>query len=285
MWLKKILKLRKSDNVLFKNVYNFYNYFAFFTITNRKKLMLIIPVYLVLLVSFVMVNTSSTQIFEYSYVSLIIYICYLATLILFSLVCLKNVCFGHGKLWNILFSNIEEFDSTMGGQTISFEKSLLKYYSKYILSNSVFSIFFSCLYYDIVKSLNIHLYLAIIFGYLVFNQVMITISYLQDIFKILEKRYEFLICKIREVYSSINEVEVVWNGQQFRRRYLLLHTNIHKINEIFGQRILLIIAMAMFYLLTMCQLGIIDDKETKQFLPVSVVVIFLVSRYIFFVRI
>lgn len=77
--------------------------------------------------SFVMVYSSSSNFFGLSYVSLMMSTGYLAALIIFSLVCLKNACCGQEKMWYILFNNIEEFDSTMEGQTIILEKDLLKY--------------------------------------------------------------------------------------------------------------------------------------------------------------
>lgn len=150
------------------------------------------------------------------------------------------------------------------------------------MSNIVFTLYFTATFFEIVKSLDIRLYFALIFVYFIFNQIMVTILYLQDIFEILEKRYEILIFKIREVYSSINRLDVVWNGQQVNHCYFLLHTNIKKINDIFGLRILLIIVTTMLYVLQICQLTTIEATETTNILLLSEGVIFLVSTYFFF---
>lgn len=72
------------------------------------------------------------------------------------------------------------------------------------------------------KKADVTVYFALLFCYLVLNDIMVTTLFLQELFTKSEKRYDYLSWIIREDCSSMNPNEYYWKVQQLNRSYFLL---------------------------------------------------------------
>lgn len=232
---------KRRDIRLFKNVVQFYSFIGIFPyIFKYKKLFLLY--YGIGITTFVTVCVKYTPLVQLSKASLVLGFSSLVTLIIFSLLCLKKT-FVQENIWNDLFNYIETFDSTMGNQKVTLEENVYKYYSKFVIGTALYGVIYLSMYLATSVSFN-YLQTISISYYLLLNiQLLITSLSVDKLFNILEKRYEYLKRQTRKTFLFLNTHKESWNvgHQQLKASYLLLVNIVNTTNELFGQKIMLIV--------------------------------------------
>lgn len=271
----------KDDIVLLKYAIRFYGYIGTFPYIKKYKLIVLLPFYLVILTCFAKSYLESQEELYSSYVGLVIHISFICFLICFSLVSLKD-SYRKEKLWNQFFKNVEVFDFFMNRQDITLKVNVYKYYCKFVFCNLLYLAFVLFRYSQKFKIWHVQQIIGVIYILLLCNQMYITTLFLEKLFKVLEKRYDFLKRKLGEVYGTGSRINLFWNNQQLKRLHLLLYTTGEKTNEIFGKHVLLIIVITFLFLIA-CFQHVLLEKSQKKFAEISdftaviQMIIFLVS--------
>lgn len=126
--------------------------------------------------------------------------------------------------------------------------------------------------------------ICVISSQIVCYQILVTALILDNLHKILDKRYDLLKGIIREVYISTNRSNLHFNDQKLKRMHLLLNTTGKTVNEMFDKNILLIIIITFLFVLVSFQYMILDNSK-KQFKEIENDIIFLVSVPFFYLLI
>lgn len=174
---------------------------------------------------------------------------------MFSFLCLKDI-WKHSMVWNVFFKNIATFDCELETLTSILEESVWKCYLQFSIG-SISVVFIYLLSYDIVTGYAV--WISLIFWNVVNLQILVIPLILQIIFRIAEKRFEILLQKTVEVYSSRNVCQTFWSGLHLKNAHFLLITITGGVNKLFGQKILLLFILTFFYVLTVFQYLILEE--------------------------
>lgn len=246
---------KEQDIILLRNVAALYNLLFTFPYKEYYKLIYALPIlcYIIGVTCFI-----ETYFLLFSYngsapLQLIIPFAGILTVILFNFVTIKDLFF-QGKAWKELFTNFEKFDSNIAQVTNIKSTISSSYYLKFILLNLIHFVI------NIALEMLVHQYTSVAINvtgasYSVLVQIhkLGSIMILQDLLKVLSKRFDCLKRQIKQEYLSRAIIKTNWNGHHLKALYSLLSDNVEILNVLFGQRILLIITGAFFSILNIFQ--------------------------------
>lgn len=185
--------------------------------------------------------------FRFAPTSVILNIGSILTLIVFNLLCLKNIWIPSAS-WNDLFQLFEEFDFKSEGNRIHLDENALLYYLKIVLFNIGNIILFILMFLSIARDFS---YMSLVwysYGFLIGIQMFASTLIFWDLIRMICKRYNFLEKKITEIYQSPKS-NIFWNKYQFKKLINILNTMVQQITHFFGQRILIMLILTFFNVL------------------------------------
>lgn len=259
--LTNIFRQKLGDIALLRNVIYFHGYTGSFPYIKKYKLLFLIPLCFLGIVFYTAMYIPLLHSLTVSLVGLSIFVFFLPTVVSFNLLCLKDA-FCEESSWNTFFSSVEIFDTSMEGQRILVEENIFKYYSVFILGNIL-----CASYYVFSNSVRPQLLLAYqeeiasLYYYFVGNQMLVNVLVMNNIFVILEKRYEFLKTKLRDVFLSTSTAGKYWNEDRLKTSYLLLDTMVKTFNKLFGPKIFVIIFLTFLYVPGSLQFVLLEDPQ------------------------
>lgn len=185
--------------------------------------------------------------------------------LLFTFVSFKYA-FSHGKLWIDFFTKIEEFDGTMEGHRVILEENVYTFLLKFLICHSFYVITDGMLYLS-MKRYGFFVRTANgIYCHLRNYQIIMTVLVLENISKMLQRRYEFLKLKTVEVFMSPYNKNKFWNGQLLKLSHLRLVSVVNIVNQIFGLKILLLLSVSFLQILNAFAIFVLSDRILK-FMP------------------
>lgn len=196
---------------------------------------------------------------QLSIVGYFIYIVNVTLSVIFSLISLKN-SHNHESLLHEFFSDLESFDYIMKRKTFYVKDVMYKYYWKYVFGN-VFYIIVHSSSFSTVKDFSFQQVILVTYFFLVSTQIFVTASVLKSILDILGKRYDFLIREIKQFSLCPRDDNGFWTAYQLKAWHLLLTNLVKKINELFGQRILLILIITLLSVTGCFQWAVFEPSQ------------------------
>lgn len=257
----------KSDVDILKSVINFYSFAGIFPNMDKKRSVLIAFFFMLSFAGTIWLPkvywNNRFILYKMSLVELIVYFGTITAYIVFNIVCLISLVLQR-NLWKDLFKNIEEFDLAMEGHRINLEKNSLLCYLKIFSLNIVYLLLLSFIYFSVEGKYNQKQIVPFIFLSFLSTQLLMSTLVLKDLLKILEKRYDFLEFKMKEIYISSKNHQVFWNKHQFKTLHFLLSDMVGKINRIFGQKVLVILTLTIFNVLDIIEFSLEEYQQEDQ---------------------
>lgn len=247
---------KEYDVIFLNNIIRCYSFIGTFP-SDEKILLLFLPPYFLAGATFylkIACNYFNERCLSLTGMSLLILI--MINVILYSLVCLKDSWSPLDK-WNNIFNDIEFFDYKLKKNIMMLRKCTVNF--KLLLGNILCAILEILTYRPELNS--IVYAISSSYLYIVHLQIFATTLVLNMVFDMLVKRFECLRCKTIEVYTSINKDRLFWNSLQLKDSYLLLVNTVQKINERFGQRMLLILILTFLSTLGNFQYYFLEDMQ------------------------
>lgn len=236
---------KKYDVKLLRNVIRFNSVIGTFPCDKKIALLILIPYFsaggiLSLATRLRHFNNHLLSIGNY-----FLFNCFMVTIILYSLVCVRST-WTHAITWKSILRSMESFDAKMGRNREMLTDSVFMYF-KFLLAN-ILSVLLQGITYSSEMN-SIPYAISSSYLYIVNLQIFSTTLVLGIIVDMVVKRYEFLRLKTVEVYTSMNKERLFWNSLQLKDSYLHLKDILEKVNEIFGLKILLILIVTFLVIL------------------------------------
>lgn len=256
---------KRSDVALLRQVVRFFSFIGTFPCIQKYIkliLILIIPYHIVGILCLYNIFSDFFSRFDLVSIGFFIHAGTVSAIVAFNLLCWKDVQRNNGVLWKDFFKYVEAFDLAMEGQRANVE-TVYKYYSRIVLMNICYVIIYVLIYFSTIIQFDSQRVIGLTYIYFVSSQILVTTIVLENIFKMIEKRYELFKWKIREVYLSVNTVRKFWDGQQLKALYLVLNNMVKKINVLFGQRILVLLILTFLDVLGVFQYLVLEFPHQK----------------------
>lgn len=268
---------KKSDIVLLKDVIGFCGFAGFPYVSKYKIILLIIFNFVAISYTF---KEYVNSIDVLSYIMIFIFSSQKVFMIIFNLLSLKSTCRDE-KLWKDFFWFVETFEVKMGMKGLVHEERVFIYFIRLVLGNVIYvTMFISFCFY--LKKSDPEAIIVVAHMYFIMIQIFTSISILGNSLKILQKRYDYLRKEINEAYSFTQHRSFL-NCQRLKIGYLLVADATGKINQIFGQRILIIIILTFVYVTGGLQFFVMVETTLRHrdiygtFVSSVIIIIFLVS--------
>lgn len=250
---------KQRDIILFKKIVRFYSYIGIFAYLERKKKLPLILFYIFGLPCFTKGCLNFIRPFDFSSIEFLLQFANILILIVFSLMCLKNA-FVHVTLWKNLFGDIEEFDSVIKEEMI-LDEFVYKYYSKFVITNLFYFLMYSVIFLVKFDIFEIEALIGTSYAILCNIQIVVTIFSLEKLFAIIEKRYECLKRQSRRTFLIPKLGGNFCNDRNLEAAYFLLIKICKNINELFGQRIFIVLLMTFIDILASFQYSFLKDDD------------------------
>lgn len=228
------------DIFLLKKIVRFYSYTGTFACMSRKNKLLLIPFYILGLSYLVRGYLNYMESSTFSSVGFFLHNCIMMTLLVFSLLCLKH-SFEHEMTWDAFFENVEAFDLLIRKANICLGENVYKYYSKFCLSNTFYFLVYLLLFFTKAVPFTFENLIGTSYTILINTQLLVTILVLEKLYALIGKRFECLTAEMIYRFLFLRPNEEFEKGHKLKEAYFLLTQMVKGINELFGQRILLIL--------------------------------------------
>lgn len=258
---------KERDIKLFKNIVHFYNFTGTFPCVSIYKKMLLIAYYFIGLLYFLKKTITHLRVLDLTALGLTIYAVNVALFVAFSLSCLHSAVSG-AILWDNFFSTVDEFDSIINIQNIYLEETVSRYYFSFIVTNAIYGGLFCLVLSTFAISVDYQSAIGGLYFFITNIQMLLTILALAKVFAILEKRYECLKRKLRQTYLFMNKSGKFFNGRPLNASYSILVNMFNIANKIFGQRILVIMAITFLHVLTCFHYVFCEDSSNANVIAV-----------------
>lgn len=186
------------------------------------------------------------------FMELIVPYCSIIVLTVFNLLCLKQF-FQQKKLWLDLFNRFEAFDLKIGK---SFDEIVLKEYLKLTFVNLFYGTIYAIIYCSSQLTSKIDNLIGVTFMYFSSTQILMTTVIFHTNCACFAKRCTSIIMELRDISR-------VKNGNYLKTLYLILKDCTKKINQIFGDRMLIIFFCTFLEVLSMFQFVVTDYPKNK----------------------
>lgn len=243
--------MKRRDIVLLKQLAYFYSFTGNFPYLQRKGKFVLVVYYVLGIICYLKTSIEYITVSNSSEVGFFISTAILLTSVSFSIVCLRDV-FVQKSLWDDIFTDVETFDLMIKNGRCVVNELVCKYYFKIIIFTIIFvlsSIVAAFLAFLFVFSLDCAKVIAVCFHIFTYMQITLTTITIEKTMVIIEKRFTMFKRKLRVTYLFWKPNEDRRNGQQLAASYLLLTNIFGKINELFGQKILIILGLTLLFVL------------------------------------
>lgn len=251
---------KKRDFELLRNIIKFYSFTGTFPHTQKSVKLCLLAYYIVGITYFVEVYLNFLKLSTFSSLGIVLNTSTVTLMLAFSILCLYEV-FHQEIVWKSFFIDLKTFDSMLESEGIILEDTVYKYYFKFIITNT----FYVVTYSSFILTPNTRNFQKIVgtsFAFLMNMQILLTTLTSEKCFMIIAKRYDCVKSRIRETYTSPN-VDKNWNCHQLEILHLLLINMVNKVNELFGQRILIILLMLLLDVLGSFQLAFFEKVQEE----------------------
>lgn len=253
---KMTLQIKQYDVTLLKNVVQVFGWLGVFPVSHIFLIVVFILCSLTEIIGCFLVSLHLLDSSAFSVIGKFIFSIDVQTMTSYNLVCLKEAWF-HKSLWNDMFNDFEAFDHKIGRQKGLMQESIWNVYLPILLGLTI-GLFCQILAY--VHFLDgISYFVWVSYLYVASAQIFITTVVLGKIYSMFKRRLEFLRQKTFEVYSMDTTEQTFWNGKDLKDSHLLLIDICHKINKLFGLRILLTMISTFLNVLSCFQFGLMED--------------------------
>lgn len=248
---------KEIDVTLLERVIHFYSFTGTFPFVQRCKLVVFMVCHMVATTYYLKKYWERSHIFNE--LTFFLFSIKILCSTIFSLVTFKNA-FAQEKLWKRMFTDVNTFDYTMGGQKIILEENVLKFYSMFAIVNTFYIIS------DVLAYLSgaFLLTIALTFCSDVWNiHMIVTTLVFRKLNRMIEKRFEFLKRKTFEVYTTNYDENKFWNSKRLKTSHLLLMNIVKTSNELFGTKNLIIMLKLFIDILGNFNHFIMEDSQEQ----------------------
>lgn len=202
----------------------------------------------------------------------------------FNLLTLKET-YSHDNSWEYFFDDVKSFDYATDGYKSFYIGNAVLYYLEFgIMNTSLIIIYFlACFTTSQVITISYHRVITIIYINFVSIEMMVTTFILRSVSKILEKRHQFFIQKLRVTFLSTKTLGKLMDAQSLEYFYFLFHRMVKTIDLVLGKKILFILILTVLQILGTLQYVVLEYSQEKfrslllLVLTLSQVLFFLVS--------